>query len=353
MLLLMTAQSERLARVALFLILVGLPIAVFGYQYALRPVLTNVRTIDIVAAAPEVGGFQPDTIEVQKGEPIRLRFSVPDVSHGVAISGRGLDLVQIDPGQVKQVEVVFDEPGVFTFYCNTWCSPNHWRMRGTITVVDPAAPQAHLQPDRGPDPAITSLIKRGIDIDALHEATVVPAASPSAVVGKVLIAQHGPELPPDVLGPRWLQQHSPAEAHLLLQEVLPHLTDTQRWHIIAYLWTASLSDRQLTWAQTAYTKNCAACHGETGRGDGPAAAAINARLETSDMMAPKKRRVASFAPSPLTMGMTTEIYYAKLRRGGMGTSMPGFGTIFDEEQTWWLAHYVWRLTWALDAKVSE
>jgi plastocyanin/mono/diheme cytochrome c family protein len=348
----MNMQSERLARAALVLILAGLPLAVFGYQYALRPMLTKVRTIDILAATPETGGFQPDRLEVNQGERVRLRFRVPDVTHGVAISGMGLDLVQIDPGQVKEVEVVFDAPGVFTFYCNTWCSPNHWRMRGTITVVDPENPGAHGQGEQGPDAVVAALLARGIDIDALHEEPVVPVALPSVARGRSWVQHHASELPRDLLTPAWRQQHSPAEAARRLHKSLPHLSEAQQWDIIAYLWTASLSGDELAWAQTAYAKNCAACHGESGRGDGPAAAAINAQLQASPM-AGKKQRVTSFAPSSQTMGATTEIYYAKLRRGGMGTSMPGFGAIFDAPESWLLARYLWQLTWAPEVAASR
>jgi mono/diheme cytochrome c family protein len=38
---------------------------------------------------------------------------------------------------------------------------------------------------------------------------------------------------------------------------------------------------------------------------------------------------------------TTDIFYAKIRRGGMGTGMPSFGPIFTEQETWELAEYLW------------
>lgn len=334
---------ERLALTTLVLILIGLPLAVFGYHYGLRPALSGIRTIDIIAASPEAGGFQPDSIEVQKGEKVRLRFSVPDVTHGVAIAGLGLDVGQIDPGQIKEVEVVFDKPGIVTFYCNTWCSPNHWRMRGTVTVLDPANPQAHLQISSGPDPIIQSLINRKVDIDAPHEAPVVPAATPSVAAGQALVEQHRADLPAQFFDTDWLRQHSPAEAYLLLQQKVPQLTEAQRWDLITYLWTAPLTADDRVWARQQYAKNCAACHGEAGRGDGPAAAAINAQLQSSQM-ASMTHQVASFAPSPQTMAATMDIYYAKLRRGGMGTSMPSFGPIFNESETWKLVYYLWELT---------
>jgi len=94
-------RRERLAFVVVLLIVLGLPAAALGYQYRLRPALSPTRIIDIRAAAPEAGGFQPDAIQVKAGEPVTLRFSSGDVTHGIAIGpGLGLDLGHVDPGQV-------------------------------------------------------------------------------------------------------------------------------------------------------------------------------------------------------------------------------------------------------------
>ena len=117
-------RGELAVLVVLVLILVVLPVSVLGYQFVLRPmlpqVLSQVRVIDIVAAAPEAGGFQPDTIRVPAGERVRLRFSVPDVTHGIAIGpGLGLDLGHVDPGQVQEIDVTLDQPGHYVFYCNS------------------------------------------------------------------------------------------------------------------------------------------------------------------------------------------------------------------------------------------
>ena len=134
-------RREKLAFVVLLLILIGLPAAALGYQYRLRPLIAPTRIIDIRAAVPEAGGFQPDAIQVKAGETVTLRFSSVDVTHGIAIGpGLGIDLGHVDPGQVKEVTLTFDHAGTYTFYCNSWCSPDHWRMRGVVQVDDPANP---------------------------------------------------------------------------------------------------------------------------------------------------------------------------------------------------------------------
>jgi mono/diheme cytochrome c family protein len=48
------------------------------------------------------------------------------------------------------------------------------------------------------------------------------------------------------------------------------------------------------------------------------------------------------------LGGTGEIYYAKLRRGGMGTGMPGFGPIFTPDETWLLVDYLWTFVFEVD-----
>ena len=136
-------KRELAARIVLLAIVVGLPLLLLGYQYLVRPKMSGTRVIDMVAAIPESGGFQPNSIQASAGETITLRFTSPDVTHGIAIGpGLDVDLGHVDPGQVKEVTLTFDHAGTYTFYCNTWCSPNHWRMRGIVDVRNPALPDA-------------------------------------------------------------------------------------------------------------------------------------------------------------------------------------------------------------------
>ncbi len=41
---------------------------------------------------------------------------------------------------------------------------------------------------------------------------------------------------------------------------------------------------------------------------------------------------------------TSRLYTAKIRRGGMGTGMPYWGSIFREEEIAALVSYVWTLS---------
>ncbi len=126
-------------RLPLFM-LFFVPAILIGLQQP-PPMARGVRIVDITAAVPEAGGFQPDSVTVYAGQRVQLRFRSADTTHGVAIGpGLGIDLGDLAPGEVKVVDVTFPEAGTYTFYCNKWCSPNHWRMRGVIAVEDPRGP---------------------------------------------------------------------------------------------------------------------------------------------------------------------------------------------------------------------
>lgn len=51
---------------------------------------------------------------------------------------------------------------------------------------------------------------------------------------------------------------------------------------------------------------------------------------------------ASFTATALLEGRS-DVLYAKIRRGGMGTGMPNFGALFTPEETWALVDYLWLL----------
>jgi mono/diheme cytochrome c family protein/plastocyanin len=342
----MHKHTEWIAWVALGLILIGLPAAVLGYQFFLRPALAEARTIDIVAAAPEAGGFQPENIRVAAGETVRLRVSVPDVTHGMAIGpGLDIDLGHVDPGQVKEIEVTFDEPGRYTLYCNTWCSPNHWRMRSTIEVYDPANPDARVV-SAASDPVIESLLARGVDIDAPHESPVVPSGKPSAKRGSVVVDNLEFALPSELTQVVWRRSHSPVEAWTMLVD--HGLNEDDAWDAVAYLWLQDINPDQQQQTATLYAKNCAACHGETDDGQGPGAAVLAAQNTSQHNEMAMGQTPTVFTDPQVMLGGSGDIYYAKLRRGGMGTGMPSFGPVFTREETWELVDYLWTFVFEIE-----
>ncbi len=320
-------RREWIARAVFVLIIAGLPLAALGYQYVLRPHLAATRVIDITASIPESGGFQPNSIDVEAGEPVTLRFTSTDVTHGIAIGpGLGVDLGSIDPGHVKEVTLTFDHSGTYTFYCNTWCSVNHWRMRG---VIDVRGNTTDVTPKR--DPVIDALTTAGIDIDAsLHSDS--PTRFPAAAAAS---AQRGAELlpllkvPGELRNKEWQRTHTPARAVITLSALNHTVPQTDIVDAIAALWSDNLTVSDP--ARQLYSQNCAACHGEQGGGDG--------FMAGKTVVSP-----ANFAAPTYMFTMRGDVLYAKIRRGGMGTDMPNFGTLFTPEETWALVDYLWSLS---------
>jgi plastocyanin len=337
-------RRERIALTLLLLILVVMPLVALGYQQWLRPVLAPNRVIDVIAAVPETGGFQPKAISVSSGETVTLRFSSTDVTHGIAIGpGLGIDLGHVDPGHVVEVTLTFDRAGTYTFYCNTWCSPNHWRMRGVLEVY-PVAGQPTPTPFR--DPVIEVLAAQGVDIDAEHgtnsqkgmdgmtgmgsgqTSLLTLTHRLSAVRGAALASSL--VIPSELRALAWRRAHTPRQGLELLTQVNPQANPSELIHVVAYLWTSHITSETLKGAIPVYNNNCAACHGQTGDGKGPMASLTI-------------KPPASFTDLAHMFDMRSDVLYAKIRRGGMGTDMPNFGTVFTPEETWALVDYLWTL----------
>jgi mono/diheme cytochrome c family protein len=96
-------------------------------------------------------------------------------------------------------------------------------------------------------------------------------------------------------------------------------TEQERWDVVAALWSFTTTTDRLDLGQRLFLRNCAACHGERGAGDGP-----------GGKHQPKKP--ANFTDARRMLAGTTTLYTAKIRRGGMGTGMPYWGSIFTEEE---------------------
>src|SRR4030066_1411988 len=96
----------------------------------------NSQATVVHARMAETGGWTPENLSVTVGEPLHLRLTSDDVTHSFAIGQSDQPQVDVLPGEMTEVTLVFDRPGKYTFYCTRWCSVNHWRMRGVIEVTD-------------------------------------------------------------------------------------------------------------------------------------------------------------------------------------------------------------------------
>lgn len=328
-------KQERLALLIIVLIVVGLPAAALAARaglFAPQPA-PNERVIELAAAAPERGGWQPETVRVAAGERVHFRISGADVMHGFAIGQTDAPPVTVEPGKVTEFVFTPPGPGRYTFYCTVWCSPNHWRMRGTLEVTGPDG----ALPSTTPVPPLYQQL--GLDIDAPHPADDFPTNRPSADRGAALGLPLPPYLSP---GPsqegEGLRTLSPsaAFARLRADPAYASLNNEQVWDLLAYAWRKNTTPERLAQGESIYAANCAACHGQTGQGDGPGGRTLKRSDATGMSQGP-----ANFTDAKTMAGGSAAIYQGKVLRGGMGTGMPYWGPILTEEQTWAVVDYLW------------
>ncbi len=359
------SRRELVALALVLLVIVGLPLAVVASRrlQAAGPA----RVVELTARLPtaDQGGWTPEIITVQRGERVKLRISSEDVVHGFSVPKLGINVDWIQPGKVTEVEFVADRPGRYAFQCTVWCQTGHWRMRGTIEVIDPNDPVASA---RDVDPPETDWVSAGIDIDGEHPGQFAPTTRPDAANGVLLwsrlssrpLAELAASLPLRELSPSDLYAYlsseaapEPAATHeahdgmamaaapalpaLIEATALAELTPARRWDVVAALYVAALPADALTAGAVLYERDCTGCHGVAGQGDGPGAAVIaaqNAAQQGGDHGMDMDRPPRDFTDLAAQAGASDLLYYGKLVRGGMGTSMPYWGTIYSEDELW-------------------
>jgi cytochrome c oxidase subunit 2 len=320
------------ALLVLLLVLVAFPAAIFSARHA-QGARDGARVIEIKAAAPEVGGFMPDRLTLTAGEKVVLRISSPDVIHGLLIPELGVDIAEIYPGKPVEITIQPEKPGRYEFACTRWCGLDHWRMRGVIEVVDEDGKTGAQAIEK---PLFEQL---GIDIDAMrHAPPVLPTSPPSISHGEATAAAQ-PDLPAWLTDPDSRRKRSPAGAFEELR-ALPEngaLSDGELWDLVAWAWLKDASPAALESAQELYARDCAACHGEGGRGDGVAAKDLPGMSKMDPTM---PAGAADFTDAGQMLSASDALLQGKLLRGGMGTGMPEFGSLYTDEQLWAMVSYL-------------
>lgn len=317
-------RSELISRI---LIIAGTLLAVGA------PLFFWTRTPLIHVQMAENGGWNPDTLKAEVGRPLKLRLTSDDVVHGFAVGQMEMKPVDVQPGKVTDITLTLDKPGTYTFFCTRWCGLNHWRMRGTIEVSSST---------KDPEPASIPLyVTLGIDIDAPHESPVIPSVQPSAIRGRQLAANLGIS---KFSNSDFYRAHSPYQVFEELNSTC--LTDGEKWDVVSYIWKSNSTPEALANGKQLFTQNCAACHGENGSGNGvfadDLARAGKSSLQTiagsEDMM---MQTPADFTDPKRMLGAAPALLQGKILRGGMGTGMPMWGSLFREERIWDLIAYLY------------
>jgi cytochrome c oxidase subunit 2 len=324
-------KTEWVARLLVFFLIVSVPTVALAARF-----VNQSGVVEVHAAMPEQGGWLPDTITARAGEPLHLRLISDDVVHGFAIGQSDLAPVDVLPGKPVDLTLAFDQPGTYTFYCTRWCGPNHWRMRGTITVEGS---------DHSPlvkDTSSPLYLNLGIDLDAPHEVEVSLERTPSATRGAGL----GVDLPSEYQTREYYLSHSPYDAWQDLRDLheKDDLSDVDIWDQVSWIWASNTTTEILKQGEQLYTQNCAACHGVDGKGDGVFAITsengISNELDQT-MTGHEVVEPTDFTDAEHMLAASQALFQGKIMRGGMGTGMPSWGLIFTDEQTWSLVDYLW------------
>jgi mono/diheme cytochrome c family protein/plastocyanin len=318
-------RSEVLSRI---LVMTGILLAVGA------PLFFWTRTPLIHARMADTGGWSPDVLQAEVGKPLRLQFSSDDVVHGFAVGQMDMESVDIEPGKVTDVTLTFDKPRTYTFFCTRWCGPNHWRMRGTIEVSGSTTESEAA-------PTIPLYVTLGIDIDAPHEAPLEPEKKPSAIRGQQLASKREPS---EFINPDGSRANSPYQIFEALNST--GLTDSEKWDVVAYIWQSNTTTESLANGRELYAQNCAACHGENGEGNGvfadDLAAAGKASMQSmNSSMDMAMQTPADFSDTQRMLGASPALLEGKILRGGMGTGMPMWGSIFTGDQIQDLIAYIY------------
>jgi hypothetical protein len=288
--------------------------------------------ITIHVRIAEDGGFNPTAIQARAGEPLFLRLVSDDVEHTFALGQNSMEPILLKPGEPFELTLTFDKPGTYTFYTTTPSSPNFWRLRGTIEVVGDGPT---------PVPELPLYVRLGLDLDEEHksgddhfELTRFPSAARGTAFESLISS--------NFLTRDFYVAHSPLETFNILNEdqSLKSLNDEDIWDIVAFIWQKNISPTELVDGKRLYQVNCAACHGEKGSGDGQFADEMKALAE-KDQGEHGIQAPTDFTDPEHLLETKPAILQGKILRGGMGTGMPMWGSIFTDEQIWNLIAYLY------------
>lgn len=303
------------------------------------PVILQLR-----AFLPENGGWAGLPLRVESGRSVILDVQTIEGSHAFAIAHTDVRSPILTQGTDQSIRFTAPQPGKYVLYCTVWCSPYHWRMRTVLEVTDPDEPEVPIS-------YVTETRRYNIPVEALSLDEPHPATSLSLWRGN---AKRGEEVR-QTLSTRQSRQNLalytewPLVTPATMFEQVRHMdggeapagsspTEQELWDLTAYLWRERTSKDVLAQGASLYTENCAACHGPSGSGDGPFASFTPG--DEPDLRDPAN-----------AYGASPALYYAKISRGGMGTGMPNWGMIFDENEMWALVDFLY--SFAFDYTTTE
>ena len=91
-----------------------------------------VHEVQVVASKP---GFDPSTIDITAGQPVRLVIRSKDVAHGFSVPKLNIDVHIPKNGEPVVVEFIAPPPGRFEIACSEFCGSGHGQMKAALISV--------------------------------------------------------------------------------------------------------------------------------------------------------------------------------------------------------------------------
>ena len=101
-----------------------------GFEDIEETVVDDLKEFNIIA---KQWRFEPDIIEINKGDRIKLNVKSIDVTHGFALPDFDVK-IDLVPNKEETVEFTADKKGEFTFFCSVMCGEGHRDMNGKLIV---------------------------------------------------------------------------------------------------------------------------------------------------------------------------------------------------------------------------
>jgi mono/diheme cytochrome c family protein len=110
------------------------------------------------------------------------------------------------------------------------------------------------------------------------------------------------------------------------------LSDTQRWDVVAYVYSLSMPAEELSLGQEVFLTSCAECHGQSGDGAGPQTANISDSLPDFTNLAYQARNATASFFQAVTEGTSGEMH--------------AFSDLLTEPERWAVSSYIRSLSFA-------
>ncbi len=91
-------------------------------------------TVKEFAITASKGRYTPDTLQVNKGDTVRLILYASDSNHGFVLPPFGINEF-LEENHYKTIEFVADKDGTYRFFSNVYAGPKTKEMFGTFIVV--------------------------------------------------------------------------------------------------------------------------------------------------------------------------------------------------------------------------